>query len=261
MNAATETDLFALNQFTRLVAGLTAVFAFAIGLAWLAQRPEFALTAVVVETPVAHVTEAQVRLVAERNIEGTFFTVDLDAVRAGLEKLPWVAEARVTRRWPDTLVVALVEHEPVARWNDQALISTKGEVFAAATGAPLPRLYGPEGLHDEVVATYRRLAAALAPIGLLPVRLELSARHAWTAVLDNGITLVIGRHYEDAQIARFVALYPRLFASPAGSDTPAPLPERIDLRYADGFAIRMPVNQRPAGLVAQPGASPRMPTP
>ena len=76
---------------------------------WVAAQPWFALHTIEVKTPVAHVTEAQIRLVAERQVRGTFFTVDLEHVRNSLEKLPWVREARVERRWPDTLVVSLTE--------------------------------------------------------------------------------------------------------------------------------------------------------
>ncbi|MFZ3174785.1 MAG: FtsQ-type POTRA domain-containing protein, partial [Thiobacillus sp.] len=133
---------------------------------WVVAQPWFALRSIEVKTPVAHVTEAQIRLVAERQVRGTFFTVDLEGVRNSLEKLPWVREARVERRWPDTLVVSLTEHVPLARWNDNALINEAGEVFVAAADTRLPRLSGPEDSSAEVVAAYRRHQTALAPLGM-----------------------------------------------------------------------------------------------
>lgn len=218
---------------------------------WLAAQPWFALRTLEVATPTAHVTEAQVRLIAERRVHGTFFTVDLDRVRTSLERLPWVREARVERRWPDTLVVSLVEHVPLARWNDTALVSQTGDVFVAALGQSLPRLSGPEGSSTEVVNAYRRHQAALAPLGMSISELRLTPRRAWRIRLDNGIELALGRIQADARLARFVALYPRLFiaqaaagASPADAGSPAAaapiVPLRVDLRYSDGFAVRMP---------------------
>jgi len=53
-----------------------------------------------------------------------------------------VDEAENSRRWPDTLVVELVEHVPLAHWNGMDLISTEGEVFSASVDAELPRLSG-----------------------------------------------------------------------------------------------------------------------
>ena len=228
------------------------------GVSWVAAQPWFALRRIEVKTPVAHVTEAQIRLVAERRVRGTFFTVDLENVRSSLEKLPWVREARVERRWPDTLVVSLSEHVPLARWNDNALVSEAGEVFDAALDHPLPRLAGPDGSSSDVVAAYRRNQTVLAPLGMKISELRLSPRRAWWMRLDNGMQLALGRLQIDARLARFVSLYPRLFAAqavasakPAGAGAPsaqpaAPVaPLTVDLRYPDGFAVRMPHGASP----------------
>ncbi|MFQ3596581.1 MAG: FtsQ-type POTRA domain-containing protein, partial [Sphingomonadaceae bacterium] len=43
--------------------------------------------------------------------------LDLPDLRARIEALPWVREAHVRRRWPDTLIVTLVEREPIAIWQ------------------------------------------------------------------------------------------------------------------------------------------------
>lgn len=215
------------------------------GASWVMAQPWFALRNIEVKAPVAHVTEAQIRLVAERQVRGTFFTVDLESVRNSMEKLPWVREARVERRWPDTLVVSLTEHVPLARWNDNALVNEAGEVFVAAADTRLPRLSGPEDSSDEVVAAYRRHHAALAPLGMAIDELRLSPRRAWRLKLDNGMTLALGREQTDARLTRFVALYPRLFGAQAAVSADAPAatpmtPVTADLRYPDGFAVRMP---------------------
>ena len=231
---------------------------------WVAAQPLFALHHIDVRTPMAHVTEAQIRLVAERRVRGTFFTVDLEHVRSSLEKLPWVREARVERRWPDTLVVSLVEHVPLARWNDTALVSEAGEVFVAALNQPLPRLSGPAESSAEVVTAYRSYQAALTPLGMTIDELRLSPRRAWRIRLDNGLQIALGREQPTVRLSRFVAFYPRLFGNTALAKTtlikttaaettvessvsdipvetaPAVHPVTVDLRYPDGFAIRMP---------------------
>lgn len=235
-----ELAVHPLNQVARVLTwGALALLAYGI-VSWMAAQPWFALRSIEVKTPVTHVTQAQIRLVAERQVYGTFFTVDLDAVRDSLEKLPWVREARVERRWPDTLVVSLAEHIPLARWNDDALVSVAGDVFVAAASARLPRLSGPEDSSDEVVGAYRRYQAALAPLGMRISELRLSPRRAWRIRLDNGMWLALGREQTDARLARFVALYPRLFGAQPAPAAPLAVPDTVDLRYPDGFAVRMP---------------------
>jgi len=109
-----ELDTQPLYQVARVLTwGALGLMAYGAA-SWVVAQPWFALRTIEVKTPVAHVTEAQIRLVAERQVHGTFFTVDLERVRNSLEKLPWVREARVERRWPDTLVVSLTEHVPFA---------------------------------------------------------------------------------------------------------------------------------------------------
>lgn len=245
MSASPELAAHPLTQVARVLTwGALGLLAYG-ATSWVMAQPWFALRKIEVKTPVAHVTEAQVRLVAERRVRGTFFTVDLESVRDSLEKLPWVREARVERRWPDTLVVSLTEHVPLARWNDNALVNEAGEVFVAAADTRLPRLSGPEDSSAEVVAAYRRHHAALAPLGMAIDELRLSPRRAWRLKLDNGMTLALGREQTDARLMRFVALYPRLFGAQAAvsadATAVAPMtPVTVDLRYPDGFAVRMP---------------------
>ena len=250
MSPSAELDAHPLCQLARLLTwGALGLLAYG-AVSWVAAQPWFALRSIEVKTPVSHVTEAQIRLVAERRVRGTFFTVDLERVRNSLEKLPWVREARVERRWPDTLVVSLVEHEPFARWNDKALVSATGEVFVAASPLPLPRLSGPDGTQVEVVAAYRNFQAALNPLGMRISELRLSPRRAWRISLADGVELALGREQADSRLARFAELYPRVLGGRTSSDAegagpaldaPAAepiVPVSVDLRYPDGFAVR-----------------------
>lgn len=263
MNDTAELDAHPLCQVARVLTWGALVLLVYGALSWLVARPWFALTTLEVKTPVAHVTEAQIRLVAERKVRGTFFTVDLERVRESLEKLPWVREARVERRWPDTLVVSLTEHVPLARWNDAALVNREGGVFAAAVSDKLPRLWGPEDASAEVVDAYLRHSQTLAPLGFRIAELRLSPRRAWRMRLDSGIEIALGRDRTDARLARFVELYPRVFAPTRAADgTPvaAVAPHTIDLRYPDGFAIRMPDNRQPASFAPRTPAAPPSPS-
>jgi cell division protein FtsQ len=54
--------------------------------------------------------------------------VDLAATRARLMRFGWIREARVSRRLPDTLVIDIVERQPIAIWqNNQQLSLIDGD--------------------------------------------------------------------------------------------------------------------------------------
>ena len=69
--------------------------------------------------------------------------IDLDATRQRLLGFGWVREARVSRRFPDTLVVDIVERKPAAIWQHNqrlALIDMDGVVLENVRMDAMPDL-------------------------------------------------------------------------------------------------------------------------
>ena len=114
--------------------------------------PIFPLKAVSVEGELTHVTREQLKLIVGRHLRGNFFTLDLVQARVAFQKLPWVRNVSVRRRWPDRLEVTVEEHRELARWGDIALVNSYGELFHAASDSELPVFYGPGDGVREVVA-------------------------------------------------------------------------------------------------------------
>lgn len=162
------------------------------------------------------------------------FALDLDVLRVAIEQLPWVAHVRIDRQWPARLAVRITEREPFARWGDGDALSTEGIVFApgsAALSPTLPKLGGEPARAMEVMTMYGQLADRLSETPFALTGLTLDARGEWTGTTESDVTLRFGRSNPVAQIARLKntvlpALMTRLDAV-----------QRIDLRYANGFAV------------------------
>lgn len=202
--------------------------------AFVVQLPVFALREVQILGDARHVTRAQVETIVRSEMKGTFFTLNLPAVRRAFEKLPWVREVNLRRQWPDRLEVTVTEHVPLARWGNAALVNTQGEVFQAAYDGTLPVFVGPTGTSKEIAIQYEYFRRALAAVGAAPAAVHMSARRAWEVRLKDGPTVELGREDVEARLGRFVSLYDR---------TRKTLNRRIDyvdLRYANGFAVRIP---------------------
>ena len=222
-----------LNRITNALLALSALL-IAYGALWAVVRfPAFALREVHVVGEARHITRTQVEGIVRSEIKGTFFTLNLQQVRGAFEKLPWVREVNLRRRWPARLEVNIVEHVPLARWGTQALVNTHGEVFQAAYDGKLPIFSGPPGTSKEIAIQYDFFRRHLAPLGQ-PVFVQLTARRAWQVKLDAGPTIAIGREDIEARLARFLEVHERTIGA---------LKRRIDyvdLRYANGFAVRIP---------------------
>ncbi len=211
----------------------------------LVRSPAFPLRVIQISGDARHVGYDDVAKALDGRLSGTFFTLDLDSVRGMFETIPWVRRAEVRRRWPDRLEIVIEEHRPLARWGslaDARLVNVNGELFSGRTTAELPVFGGPSGSEREVAKAFAQYRELLAPIGLEPREVVLSARYAWHLKLSNGLSVQLGRDSDKElasnRLSRFIEVYPRTLAR---------LSRRldyVDLRYPNGFALRVPGVER-----------------
>lgn len=215
--------------------------------------------------PVAHVEVLgnfhylDTRKLSQRVAElttGSFITLDVSAVRAALMEEPWVADAVVKRVWPDRIEVTLHEHDPVARWGADGLLSREAIAFhppLTEFANSLVLLDGPAGTEHEVLSQLGHLQSLLLPLGKPLQSLRLNERGAWSFRLAAGPEVIVGRTDFDARIERFVATFGNALAHRNVQV------EEVDLRYTNGFAVRFatpevrkPVDPRATALKLSP---------
>jgi cell division protein FtsQ len=227
-----------------------AFFAWA-SVGWVTRLPAFEFREVIVTTPLSRTSGAHLQSVIRSELTGTFFTMNLDAARASLGRVPWVRSIALRRQWPRRLEIEVDEHQPFARWNDNALVDTHGDVFVANYAGDLPEFKGPDGQAAQMTARFREWTTLLAPLALHLTGVNLSARGGWQLRADDGtgsLTLDIGRDDVAGRLGRFLAAYPRTVGVLARAGTHV---DRVDLRYRNGFAARMPgFPEKPARKVS-----------
>jgi cell division protein FtsQ len=214
--------------------------------AWAVRQPLFALRQVVVEGSLVRTNPAYLETVIREELKGTFFTLSLADAQVALRRVPWVKSVALRRRWPDRLEVAVVEHEPLARWNESALVDRDGEVFSADFDGDLPQFAGPEGSSSELTERFYAFGATLAPCGLSIAELQLSPRGSWRLRTTGNAALAIelGRNSAAERLALFATYQARTIAALARNGTPV---DYVDLRYRNGFAVRLPqLTEKPA---------------
>lgn len=194
----------------------------------------FPITSVRVYDPGLHIAQQSVVATVNPLVDDGFFGAHLNRIKLALQALPWVETVDVARRWPGQIVIHLYEYTPVAAWNVGNLVTADGIIFTPAPGdtlPALPHLYGPPAEVGAMVQAYQRFAAQIAPLGVTITEVHLSERLSWDLSLSNGMIVKLGRTQMYDRLARFVRVYPQVFAN---NDKKA---EYADLRYNHGMAV------------------------
>jgi cell division protein FtsQ len=236
-----------LNLAADALFGLAALLLAYGGLQLLLRSPLFPLQEIVVRGELRHADREEIAGALE-GVGGNFFAADLAAVRGRLEQVGWVRRVDARRVWPDRIEVRLEEHVAFARWGQaegdlrsSSFVNTFGEPFAAEMAADaqraLPLFAGPAGTEGELARRYRRFSELLAPLGDKAERVVLTPRHAWQLRLATGLLVELGRDGPEPveqRLERFVDAFPATLGQLGRTRY-----ERVDLRYPNGFALRV----------------------
>lgn len=128
--------------------------------------------------------------------------VDLEGVRERLLKYPWIEDARVSRRLPNTLYIHIVERIPAAIWQNHGrlmLVDTKGvplEPVSREAMPDLPLLIG-DGANTQEEARARLMDAVPRLKPLVKAATWVGNRR-WDLIFDTGERLLLPEGEKEA---------------------------------------------------------------
>lgn len=141
--------------------------------------------------------------------------VDLGLMREQLLAIPWVREARVSRRLPDTIAIDIVERRPAAIWQNRqklVLVDADGIVLDAVPldqMPDLPLVIGPAA-NTQVTALGRLLDATPTLKGMMAGATWIGGRR-WDVRFQSGEVLALPEG--EVAAAKALAKFTRLDAS------------------------------------------------
>jgi cell division protein FtsQ len=173
---------------------------------------------------------------------GALLFANVDAMKLEVEKLPWVAQATVTRQLPGKVIVSVTERKPFALWQHDrklALIDASGEVLqrhGLGAFSHLPMIVG-----EDANRRIGQLFADLEQVPALRERLDGASwigNRRWDVRFKSGETLQLpeGRRETQAALVAFAQLDAANGLLGRGT-------QQFDMRLADRLFVRQHASQ------------------
>ncbi|HUO93095.1 MAG TPA: FtsQ-type POTRA domain-containing protein [Rhizomicrobium sp.] len=121
------------------------------------------------------------------------FGADVQAARARLLQLPWVADAQVRRQYPDSLAVTIIEKLPFALWQmpeGTFVVERSGKVITRTDASAFPHLplYVGDGAPEAGAELVDAIAQHRAVVARVKAMQRVSERR-WNLLLDDGVVV------------------------------------------------------------------------
>jgi len=177
--------------------------------------------------------QREVEVTLQSYIGQGFFSLDIQHLQQSLQDMAWTGSVSIRRIWPDKIRVAIHEKKPVARWDDNHLLSDAARVYPADSSAfvHLPLVHAANHGPAWVLGQFDRLQSRFAAVDERLVSLRVDSRGAFDIELINGLKVKLGRDDIDHKVDRLVSIYLQQIL-PRREQI-----ERLDLRYSNGFAV------------------------
>lgn len=203
---------------------------------WLAIiqfKQKYPITKLKISGKLDYIAPLEIQSKIANLLNNNLWIINVDAVRDKIRENPWVQDVFVNKLWPDILKVEVLQHNPIAKWNDKYILSSSGVLLPLINRhhLDLPVFYGQIGQENMVLDMYLMLLEKLTSVGLFISKIEVMPDHNIHLTLSDGIVLKLGTFDISNRMNRFIIIYKKKL-QPIISDV-----AYVDLRYTNGVAV------------------------
>jgi len=195
------------------------------GLKWIKDNEQFKIKHIVLMTKVSEQNKNDLLQITRSNIDGNFFSLDINRLRSALESLEWIEQVSIRKVWSSSIQIRIKEKQVNARWveikklnkktpekswDKHSLISQNGKIFKPVLSSEQQERFsqyslfsGPEELSETIMNKCNKMSEILTTIKFKLSNCILDQRRAWTLSVipnqyktideNNEIRLVLGK--------------------------------------------------------------------
>lgn len=202
----------------------------------------FPITQIKVSGTLQNVTKSELEALVLKDLKEGFFNIKLNTIAQDIEQINWVAQATLRRVWPNKVDVLIREHQAVAVWNDDTLISANGILFKVPTTQnyqQFARISGQAEDAKELLLAYSQLEQMTAAYGLYIDQISRVKSGEIKVKYNSSLISVFAMKDSELQFNRFASLLSSGHLKSNGQQNTfnnKPV-KSIDLRYSNGFSV------------------------
>ncbi|BAC24350.1 ftsQ [Wigglesworthia glossinidia endosymbiont of Glossina brevipalpis] len=168
-----------------------------------------------------------------------FVKKDIEFIKIQIEKMSWIKNYIIEKKWPNCLVLNLSEYVPIGIWNDFQLIDYNGTIFnipfIKKKNINLPKIYFKNKNKKIIIETLLIIKNILNNNNIELKTVNINNIFSWEITLNNNLKLKLGRYDKIKKLNIFIKIYPELIKKSFNEKKNI---KYIDLRYNSGVAIK-----------------------
>ena len=164
----------------------------------------------------------------------SFFNLKIIDLKKEIENVAWIRLADVRRVYPDEIEIYIIEHIPIAIWNDKMFLNDLGEIFFANDiDIKLPKIYSTNDRNKIIFKYFVVFSNNLIKNNIhhSVIKMDENNRRSLTIKLSSNIIIYLGSNDIMNKIDTFFKVYNSLNSSDLTKI------RYIDMRYSNGFAV------------------------
>ena len=155
---------------------------------------------------------------------------NIDMIQKNIISDEWISDVEVIKSFPSKLSIRIIQHEPLAIYNNQIMSKSGALISSSSNPDDLPIIVDKE---KRPTAAYDMLSSTLVSlkkIGLVVKKLEIY--HSLIKIYTTSTVLISDKTNLEKNIQRLVSSFSDL------KNTYGKKITSIDMRYSNGFAIK-----------------------
>ncbi|MEC9248080.1 MAG: FtsQ-type POTRA domain-containing protein [Pseudomonadota bacterium] len=225
---------FPLTSLFSCVVGLFILALFSYGILLFLDSDALPITSVYIQGDLEYVDVADIKSKVEESINSGFLYLNIRQIRRELLLAPWVKEVFIRKLWPPGIEVKIIERIPVARWGEDAILSSDGSVFSPPfldRFEKMVKLFSPFESPKNVIKEFLAVKKILEACGIFVKSFEMSERREWVLVTADDKKIKFGRGQLQRKLHRFRYAFNNKIKDYWSQIT------TVDLRYSNGLSV------------------------